>query len=159
MSDNLGSRRGGGSFRERLQSVEDIKIKDLERLLCFMSSETVVNNWCRNNNLLPTVVSCPSKVKICTNEDGSYIYENCGGNMYLKEHGGGGPGNSTFRCTINRNHERGIRYLSYFENSNLTILHMMVFIKSYLDKLTLRQCSVFAGMSYKSTTVNWAFFA
>ena len=79
-----------------------------------MSSETVVNNWCRNNNLLPTVVNCPSKVKIGTHEDGSYIYKNCGGNMYLKERRGK-PGNSTFRCTINRNHERGIRYLSYFE--------------------------------------------
>ena len=88
MSDNLGSRRGGGSFRERLQSVEGIKIKDLDNpwkfYHVFMSSETVVNNWCRNINLLPTIV----KVKIGTNEDGSYIYENCGGNMYLKERGG-----------------------------------------------------------------------
>ena len=57
-----------------------------------------------------------------------------------------------------RNHERGLRYLSYFENSNLTIPDIMVFIKSYLDKLTLGQCSVFAGMSYKSTAVNWASF-
>ena len=52
---------------------------------------------------------------------------------------GGKPGNSTFRCTINRNHERGIRYLSYFENANLTIPDIILFIKSYLDKLTLRQ--------------------
>ena len=161
MSGNLASRRGGGSFRVRLQSVEDIQIKDLDNPLnfyhVFMSSETVVNNWFRNNNLLPTLVKCPSKVKIGTNDDGSYIYENCGGDMYLKEHGGK-PGNSTFRCTNNRNHERCIRYLSYFENSNLTIPDIMVFIKSYLDKLTLRQCSVFGGMSYKSTAVNWASF-
>ena len=30
MLDNFGSRRGGGSFGERLQSVEDIKTKDLD---------------------------------------------------------------------------------------------------------------------------------
>ena len=92
MSDNLGSRRGGGSFRKRLQSVEDIKIKELVNpwifYHVFMSSETVVNNWCRDNNLHASVVKCPSKVKIGTNEDGSYIYENCGGDMYLKERGG-----------------------------------------------------------------------
>ena len=68
------------------------------------------------------------------------------------------PKNSTFRCTKDRNHERGIRYLSYFENANLTMPDIMVYIKSYLDKLTLRQCPTFAGMSYKSTPVNWASF-
>ena len=92
MSDNLGSRRDGGSFRERLQSVEDIRIKDLvipwNFYNVFMSSETVVNNWCRDNNLLASVVICLSKVKIGTNEDGSYIYENCGGDIYLKEREG-----------------------------------------------------------------------
>ena len=161
MSDNVGSRRGGGSFRERLLCGEDIKIKDIDNpwdfYHLFMSNENSRNNWCSDNNLLASIVKCPSKVKNGKNEDGRNIYEDCGRDMNVKDHRGK-PGNSTFRCTKNRNHERGLRYLSYFENANITILDIMVFIKSYLDKLTLSQCPTFTGMSYKSMAVNWASF-
>ena len=31
----------------------------------------------------------------------------------------------------------------------------MVFIKSYLDKMTLLQCAKFLGVAYGTTAVNW----
>lgn len=40
----------------------------------------------------------------------------------------------------------------FFEGSSLTILDCLLFRKSYLDILTLLQCSSFA---YDSTAVNW----
>ena len=51
-----------------------------------------------------------------------------------------------------------LRCYSFFDRSNITIQDAMVFIKSYLDKMTLLQCSIFSGISYRSTAVNWASF-
>ena len=66
MLDTVGSRRDGSSFRERLKCVEDIEIIDLDNLWIlyhlFMSYETAVNNWRRDNNSFASVVKCPSKI-------------------------------------------------------------------------------------------------
>ena len=158
MSDNAETRRSGGSYRERLVCTEDIEIKDLDNpwnfFFLFLSSDSVVNSWCRANHLLASTIKCRSKVETGETEDDTKIYEEWGGDMFVKERGRK-PGNSTFRCSKNRNHEKGIRSFSFFEKANITLQDIMLFIKSYLDKLTLRQFSVFAGISYKSTAVNW----
>ena len=74
--DTVGSRREGGSFREGLKCVEDIEIIDWDNLWIlfhlFMSSETAVNNWRRDNNSLASVAKCPSKITRQTSEGQSY---------------------------------------------------------------------------------------
>ena len=161
MSENIESRRSGGSYRERLVCTEDIEICDLENpwnfFYLFLSSDSTINSWCRANRLLASTIKCRSKVKTGQNDDGTAIYEECGGDMFVKERAGK-PGSSTFRCINNRNHEKGIRAYSFFEKAHITIPDIMLFIKSYLDKLTLRQCSIFSGISYRSTAVNWGCF-
>ena len=60
MSDNAQTRRSGGSYRERLVCTEDIEIKDLENpwnfFFLFLSSDSIVNSWCRANRLLASIV-------------------------------------------------------------------------------------------------------
>ena len=68
------------------------------------------------------------------------------------------PGNTIFSCSLNNRHEKAYRTYSFFEKSNLTISDIMVFIKSYLDNLTLMQCARCTGIAYRSTAVNWASF-
>lgn len=158
MSDNTQSRKSGGSYRERFLNCEDIAISDLENpwnfFSIFLSDDTTINSWCRANRLLASTIKCKSRVKTGENEDGSIQYGDCGGDMFVKNRAGK-PVSSTFRCMTNRNHEKGVRAYSFFESANITIPDIMVFIKSYLDKLSLLQCSKFAGISYKSTAVNW----
>lgn len=47
---------------------------------------------------------------------------------------------------------------SFFEDSTITIPDCMLYINSYLDKLTLLQCSKFVGIAYVSRAVNWGSF-
>ncbi|XP_045191303.2 uncharacterized protein LOC123548134 [Mercenaria mercenaria] len=65
-------------------------------------------------------------------------------------------GGQVFRCTKNRNHVKSLRANSFFEKTKVEIQDIVVFIKSYLDKNSLYQCSKFSGVAYKSTAVNWA---
>nr|XP_011443777.2 uncharacterized protein LOC105339761 [Crassostrea gigas] len=68
------------------------------------------------------------------------------------------PGGSIYRCSKNRDHTRASRTYSFFEKSILLIQDIMLFIKNYLEKCSLSQCARFSGMSYGSTSVNWASF-
>lgn len=68
------------------------------------------------------------------------------------------PGGSIYRSSKNRDHTRASRTYSFFEKSNLLIQDIMLFIKNYLEKCSLSQCARFFGMSYGSTSVNWASF-
>ncbi len=63
---------------------------------------------------------------------------------------------ASLRCNLNHSHEVSILSHSFFENSKLTIQDILVFVKYYLEKSTLKQCARFAGMSYGSTAVDWA---
>ena len=79
----------------------------------------------------------------------------CSGSMFLKikaDRNGG----EVFRCRNNRAHQKAIRTFSFFEKIHIEIQDVIVFIKSYLDKMTLLQCSVFSGIDYGSTACNWA---
>ena len=145
------SRRSGGSFRERRGRVEDISESDLTNpwnfFKLFMSPDDVVITWCREHNLIANTV-------LCSTQTGG---TKCGGTMDLKAHSGR-AGGAVFRCRTNRNHEKPFRTNSFFEKSNLTIQDIMLFVKSYLDKCTLLQCSIFCGLAYGTTAVNWASF-
>lgn len=68
------------------------------------------------------------------------------------------PGGSIYRCSKNRDHTRASRTYSLFEKSNLLIQDIMLFIKFFLDKCSPSQCARFSGMSYDSSSVNWASF-
>ncbi|XP_045206192.2 uncharacterized protein LOC123558376 [Mercenaria mercenaria] len=65
---------------------------------------------------------------------------------------------ATLRCNKNRNHEIAIRTYSFFEASKLCNQDIFMFIKCYLDGLSLSQTSSFTGVHYKSTAVDWASF-
>lgn len=140
-------RRSAGNFRDRLLNVGDITIQDFSNpwnfYKLFMSSSEEITDWCISNQLLASEIKCPVL--------------QCNGQMVLKRRSGR-VGEQTFRCNKNRNHERSSRIYSFFENSQLTISDIMMFVKSYLDGNSLLQCSKFSGIAYKSTAVNWASF-
>ena len=151
-------RRCAGNFRASQTNLLDINFADLENpwnfFRLFMSEEAVVNEWCRRNGLLVQELPCTSKKK---NGRRSLDEEQCSGTMVLKS-SAARTGGEILRCTKNRNHQKAMRVNSFFEGSSLTIPDCMLFIKSYLDKLTLLQCSRFVGIAYGSTAVNWGSF-
>lgn len=108
----------------------------------------VVNNWFRANRVLISRVKCPCKLKVDDNRT-----VECDGPMSFVKRTGK-TGNTAFRCNKSRTPERETRMFS-FEKSNVTIPDIMLFIKRFLDKLTLLQCSKFSGLCHKSTAVNW----
>lgn len=155
--DDALPRRAGGNYRERKEDPDNINFKDFENPWTFygllLRGEVYVVDWCRKNDLLATNIVCDAKVKTGTN----LVSQTCGGLMTVKPRSNR-IGNETFRCDKNRNHERPSRKYSFFENSHLTLNDIMVFVKSYLDGCTLKQCASFAGISYGSSAVNWAHF-
>ena len=87
---------------------------------------TIVHQWCRQNGLLSTGFPCS--------------VDGCSGDMVLRSLSRG-HGGVVFRCSSNRNHTRSSRVHSIFEKSNLLIQDIMLFIKSYLERNSLAQCS------------------
>lgn len=106
-----------------------------------MAGDDVLYGWLRQQRLLPETLACNAK--------------DCGGTMTLKVFSRA-PGGLIFRCDRNRSHQQAARANSFFEKSNLTVQDILLFCKSYLDRLSLYQCAQFSGMSYGSTSVNWA---
>ncbi|XP_062594545.1 uncharacterized protein LOC134255960 [Saccostrea cucullata] len=151
-------RKIAGNFRASQSNILDFTFSDLENpwnfFRLFMREEAQVNEWCRKNGLLVTQLPCTSKKK---NGSRSSEGEKCNGNMVLRE-SAARTGGEILRCTKNRNHQKAMRVNSFFEGSTLTIPDCMLFIKSYLDKLTLLQCSRFVGIAYGTTAVNWGSF-
>ena len=113
----------------------------------FGCDEGVVNDWLQRNGLLPVTLTCETVV------NGG----KCGGFMTLKP-SANLEGGKLFRCRNNRDHRKTLKAYSFFEGSNLKIRDIMVFMKSYLDKCTLLQCSKFVGIAYGSTGVHWGSF-
>ena len=149
-----------GNFKHRLRNVDDITIRDFSNpwnfYSLFLSDNATVNNWCRNNGLLATTLRCKSEniTAKCRRQGGGDVV--CNGIMYPKPRGDK-PSGEIFRCEYDRDsHTKAARTYSFFENSKLPIQDIMVFLKSYLDKSSLLQCSIFAGIAYKTTAVNWA---
>lgn len=143
-SDREG-RRSGGNFRERKLDVSSITFRDFANpwniFHLFSQDDSVVHEWCRQNGLLATSFPCP--------------VDDCSGNMDLRSLSRG-HGGVVFRCSSNRNHTRVSRVYSFFEKSNVLLQDILLFIKSYLEKNSLAQCSRFSGFSYTTTAVNWA---
>ena len=49
-----------------------------------------------------------------------------------------------------------MRKYSFFEGSSYNIRDLVIFVKSYLEGHTLKQCALATSMDYKSTAVHWA---
>lgn len=134
-------RRCAGNFRSSQTNLQELTFADLENpwnfFRLFMSNETDVNDWCRRNGLLVSRLPCTSKKQ---NGRRSSEGEKCDGIMVLKE-SACRTGGEILRCKKNRNHQKAMRVNSFFEDSTLTIPDCMLFIKCYLDKLSLLQCS------------------
>ena len=107
----------------------------------FMSEETKVNELCRRNSLFATSKKMAKK---------SFDGQQCDGTMILKS-SAARTGGQILRCMKIRNHQA---MTVIIQGSTLTISDCMLFIKSYLDKLTLLQCSRFEVIAYISTAVN-----
>ena len=139
-------RRCAGNFRASQTNLQDITFSDLENpwnfFRLFMSDENEVNEWCRKNGLLVREFPCTSRKQ---NNRRSYDGVQCDGTMVLKE-SSARAGGQILRCTKNRNHQKAMRVNSFFKGSTLSIPDCMLFIKCYLDKLTLLQCSKFVGI-------------
>ena len=133
MSEEAARGSLAGNFRKRLNVAGDILVEDIKNpwnfYFLFMCDKDTVISWCRANGLLASTITCPKKVKVGANEDGSNIIEECGGLML--------PKSRSFHCSKKRNHERTERTYSFFHRTPLTIPGVMVFVKSYLDKPTL----------------------
>ena len=159
MSDVPENRRSGGNYKERLSDMNRIQIRDFYNpwnfYALFLSDESTIQDWCLANGLLATTIECVAKVNYLDTENGNIKTRTCGGLMVRKERSSK-PGNVVFSCSVNSRHEKAYRTYSFFQNSNLSIPDIMVFIKSYLDNCSLLQCSKFSGVCYKSTAVNWA---
>lgn len=159
MSLESDERKKIGNFRQRITNVDDIKIKDFDNPWNFycllLSDDATLNKWCRNNELLPETIKCLSKKvsQKSKRQGGGDVV--CGGNMFPKVRGDRSAG-EVFRCEFDRDHTKAIRTYSLFDKAKMPIPDVMVFIKSYLDKSSLLQCSKFAGVAYKTTAVNWA---
>ena len=145
------TRRSGGNYRERITDPSKINVQDFENpwnfYYLFGCDEGVVNDWLQRNGLLPVTLTCETVV------NGG----KCGGFMTLKP-SANLEGGKLFRCRNNRDHRKTLKAYSFFEGSNLKIQDIMVFMKSYLDKCTLLQCSKFSGIAYGSTGVDWGSF-
>ena len=149
------ARNPAGNFRRREKkktNEENIEIRDfvkpLDLFLFFISGDDNINRWCRRNGMLANSIECSEKVERYSNS--VLVNENCDEIMAPSARLGK-PTGSTLHCKRNESHEKGARVFAFFEGAKSTILDVMVFIKSYLDKCSLLQCSLFPGISYKST--------
>ncbi|CAG2257254.1 unnamed protein product [Mytilus edulis] len=105
----------------------------------FMRTDIELNEWLREENFLLSSYDCSKCEKVCR--------------IGVSKDKLGGQ---TFRCTANKNHEYSIYTNSFFAGCHADIRDVFQFIRSYLQKNTLRLCSISSGIAYKSTAVYWA---
>ena len=150
-----------GNYRRQIQDVESISFKDFENPWNFykvmVQSESDLKRWLIENDMLPSTMKCVKKIKIGERLNGDAIYDECPGEMTLKSRAKK-PFGVTLRCDENRDHETSIMTNTFFEKSKLQVQDIFMFIKCYLERNTLQQCSRAAGISYRSTSVDWASF-
>ena len=106
--------------------------------MLFLKKDSEVNQFLREEGLILSAfdcMKCNEPCRVATRADKN--------------------GGQTFRCKTNKNHEYSIFRYSYFDGCHADIRDIMQFIKAYLEKSSLRQCAVFAGVSYGSTSVEW----
>ncbi|XP_060588518.1 uncharacterized protein LOC132743931 [Ruditapes philippinarum] len=138
-----------GNFRKRILTPSEITIKDLYNpwnfFTLFNQDDQDLNEWLMANQFLVRTMPCTKTSEGCT------------GIMKGSQRKGriSGP---TVRCSVNRNHEVAIRTFSFFEGSKLCVQDIFMFIRCYLNGMTLLQTSIFAGVNYKSTALDWASF-
>ncbi|XP_060597825.1 uncharacterized protein LOC132751642 [Ruditapes philippinarum] len=141
-----------GNFRRRIINPDEINICDLDNPWNFFNlmnqDDSTLNKWLIENHFMLGTIPCTKADSAsCT----------CSGTMRVSQRAGRISG-ASLRCSRNRNHELAIRTYSFFEASKLCTQDIFMFIKCYLDGLSLRQTSLFAGVNYKSTAVDWASF-
>ncbi|MCG7867879.1 MAG: IS1595 family transposase [Candidatus Thiodiazotropha taylori] len=136
-------RRKPGNFKRKEEDIGKISFADFGNpwnfFHVFLSEERLAHSWCRSNGLLAKSLPC----HICGAETELRYRAN-----YVAS--------ESFRCTRNSSHERQTRTYSFFEGAKLPVNDIMLFLKSYIEGNSLKQCATFAGMSYGSTAVDWA---
>ena len=143
IGESRSGRRKPGNFKNRKVERSCINFADFSNpwnfFSIFLNDEDVVHQWCRDHGLLAHSLPCKS----------------CDGQATLRSRKGF-VANEAFRCNKNFSHQRQTREFSFFEAAKIPTNDIMLFIKSYLDGCTLRQCATFAGISYGSSAVDWA---
>jgi len=136
-----------GNYKKCIQDIDRINFDDLENPWTFFNlfsqTDTIVINWCVQQGLLLREVQCS--------------HESCDGIMKLCQRSNKSCGFS-LRCGRNRNHEKSVFCNTFFERSKLNIRDIFMFVKCYLDRLSLSQCAKFAGVTYGKTAVDWSSF-
>ena len=134
-----------GNFNNRKVESNSITFSDFSNpwnfFSVFLNEQDVVHQWCRDHGLLPLSLPCKSP--------------GCDGVAMLRARKGY-VANEVFRCNKNVSHQRQTREFSFFEASKIPTNDILLFVKSYLDGCSLNQCASFAGISYGSTSVDWA---
>ena len=63
-----------------------------------------------------------------------------------------------WRCPKSKNHTFSVRQHSFFSKSKLTVFDVMLFIRNFIDSMSLSKNAKQCGIAYQSTAVDWASF-
>ena len=123
-----------------IRNVSDITFENFENpwnfFNLFLKTDKVgINNFLRKEGILATEIKCLKCEGMCSLR------------VYSRVAAG--------ECKKNRNHEFSAYKFSFFERTKLDIPDILLFIISYLDNMTLKQCATRAGIDYSNTAVQW----
>ena len=139
---------GRKGFLNRVEDLNTIDFKHFSNpwnfFSLFLQDKPFIITWLRNHKLLAENMTCET----CSKNGLPHIGMKLGSRS---SHIDG----QTWRCSCNRNHESAIRKYSIFQNVHLPFQDLMVFFISFIEKNTLLRCSIKAGLSYRSTGVEW----
>ena len=132
-------------YRLRKEQVNDIVICDFDNPYTFsllmLSEQQQLIQFLQHNGLLCDDVICEKCSSVCRTA------------LRSRESEG-----FSFRCQKDKNHEYSIKRYSMFSNCQINIRDMLVFIRSYLLKMSLKACAQEAGMDYRHSAVDKARF-
>ena len=131
---------GKGNFNLKIEKVNELEFKDFVNPwsfhALFISCDEVVYAWLREKGFLASTLTC-----------------HCGKEAKLNRRNRLKDG-FTFRCR--GDHEFSMRKNSFFEGSSYNIRDLVLFMKTYIQGCSLKQCALSVGMDYRHTAVNWA---
>ena len=145
------SRSTLGFFRVRSQDPSEVTFASFENpwdfYSLFFEKDSIWIQWLMKEGLLANdqQIKCQSII----DEEQQMI---CGRPCNLQKRSKKIDG-FVWRCQDN--HETSIRHGSFFASSKHAIPDVMVFLKNFLDSMSLRKCASFSNIAYKSTAVYW----
>ena len=130
-------------YKLRKTSIEDIEFVDFINPYTFaslcLSSQTELVKWLQNRGLIAKSLDCHKCGSKCTLSVRNKLSEGF-----------------SLRCAFNKNHEYSIKRNSFFSHSQVLLRDLLVFIRTYLNKASLKLCADEAGIDYHHTAVEWA---